>query len=54
MSVTDDGRGMDPGPARSGHFGLRALVGLADNLGATISVNSEPGKGTVLRVEVPA
>ena len=54
LSVADDGRGMDPGPARSGHFGLRALVGLADNLGATISVDSEPGKGTVLRVEVPA
>ena len=56
MSLTDDGRGMDPGPVRvrPGHLGLRALGGLADNLGATISVDSEPGKGTVLRVEVPA
>jgi len=54
--VTDDGRGMGPGPVRvrSGHLGLRALAGLADTLGATIAVDSEPGQGTVLRVEVPA
>ena len=56
LSVTDDGRGMAPGPLRAqpGHLGLRALGGLADNLGARIMVHSEPGKGTVLRVEVPA
>jgi two-component system, NarL family, sensor kinase len=56
LSVTDDGRGMEPGPLRTrpGHLGLRALGGLADNLGAKITVHSEPGKGTVLRVEVPA
>ena len=56
LSVTDDGRGMGPGPVRvrSGHLGLRALAGLADTLGATIAVDSEPGQGTVLRVEVPA
>ena len=56
MSVTDDGRGMGPGPVRvrPGHLGLRALAGLADNLGATISLDSEPGRGTTLRVVVPA
>ena len=56
MFVTDDGRGMEAGPVpvRPGHLGLRALAGLADNLGATITLHSEVGRGTTLRVEVPA
>jgi signal transduction histidine kinase len=55
MSVADDGRGLEPGPLRSrpGHLGLRALAGLAEDLGATVTLDSEPGRGTVLRVEVP-
>ena len=55
MSVADDGRGVTsaPVPLRSGHFGLRALAGLADELGATLDLESAPGRGTVLRVAVP-
>lgn len=55
MAVADDGRGIPAAPAtlRSGHFGLRALAGLADGLGAALDLESTPGRGTVLRVEVP-
>jgi signal transduction histidine kinase len=55
MCVADDGRGIEPGPLRSppGHLGLRALAGLAEDLGGTVTLDSEPGRGTVLRVEVP-
>ena len=55
MAVADDGRGIPVAPVtlRSGHFGLRALAGLADGLGATLDLESAPGRGTVLRVEVP-
>ncbi|MCW2722252.1 ATP-binding protein [Pseudonocardia sp.] len=56
MRVVDDGRGIDPGPLpdRPGHLGLRALAGLADRLGATLEMESAPGRGTELRLEVPA
>jgi signal transduction histidine kinase len=55
MTVADDGRGIGPGPlpARPGHLGLRALAGLADGLGATLQLESPPGGGTVMRLEVP-
>jgi signal transduction histidine kinase len=54
--VVDDGRGIAPGPLpeRPGHLGLREPAGLAGPLGATPDVDSLPGRGTVLRLEVPA
>jgi two-component system, NarL family, sensor kinase len=56
MRVVDDGRGIEPGPLpeRPGHLGLRALAGLAGRLGGTLEVESQAGRGTVLRLEVPA
>lgn len=61
LEVVDDGRGMDldPGtglsglPERDGHLGLKALAGVAGSLAATMSVESSPGRGTTLRLEVP-
>jgi two-component system, NarL family, sensor kinase len=55
LCVVDDGRGLDDAaiPARPGHLGLRALAGLAESLGATLSIESQPGQGTALRLEVP-
>jgi two-component system, NarL family, sensor kinase len=55
LEVSDDGRGLDTAhmPEREGHFGLRALAGLAATMGASLSIDSTPGKGTTLCLEVP-
>ncbi len=55
LEIADDGRGMDGAevPERPGHLGLRSLAGLAEGMGARLSIRSTPGKGTVLSLEVP-
>lgn len=55
LRVVDDGCGLDPDniPQKQGHLGLRALAGLAASKGSTMTVDSAPGRGTVLRLEVP-
>jgi signal transduction histidine kinase/ligand-binding sensor domain-containing protein len=56
--VRDDGRGLAAGapagepPARGGH-GLPSMRERAAALGGTLTIESAPGQGTVLRVEVP-
>jgi two-component system NarL family sensor kinase len=55
LEVADDGRGL-PGPdlpQKPGHLGLRALGGLAATMGASLTLSSTPGKGTVLALEMP-
>jgi two-component system NarL family sensor kinase len=55
LEVSDDGRGVDMAQVdgREGHLGLKALAGLAATMGATLSVDSTPGRGTTLCLEVP-
>jgi signal transduction histidine kinase len=56
LSVTDDGTGFDPAVvherATEGHFGLRGLEALARDAGGTLRMESSPGEGTTVRVEV--
>jgi signal transduction histidine kinase len=54
MEVVDDGRGFDPATVGREHFGLRSMRGRVADLGGRLGVTSTPGRGTVLRVEVPA
>jgi signal transduction histidine kinase len=61
LEVRDDGRGFAPQQAPdvatgadNGHFGLRMIGDLARDAGGTVSVDSEPGRGTTVRVSVPA
>jgi signal transduction histidine kinase len=54
MEVSDDGRGFDPAAVGSDHFGLRSMRGRVADLGGRLEVTSALGRGTVLRVEVPA
>jgi signal transduction histidine kinase len=54
IEVSDDGRGFDPAAVGPEHFGLRSMRGRAADLGGRLEVTSTPGRGTVLRVEVPA
>ncbi len=55
LRVVDDGCGLDPAniPTKQGHLGLKALAGLAASRGSSVIVESAPGKGTELRLEVP-
>lgn len=55
LQVIDNGRGMPESEIgeRDGHMGLKALSGLAAGMGATVSLSSAPGRGTVLMLEVP-
>jgi signal transduction histidine kinase len=54
MVVEDDGRGFDVETAsRSGRLGLPGIRERAEMLGGTLIVESSPGSGTTLVVEVP-
>ena len=53
MSVTDDGRGFDPGAPTAG-TGLRQAAIRLDEVGGRLQVTSRPGAGSVLTATVPA
>ncbi|MGH7608560.1 MAG: histidine kinase [Candidatus Dormibacteria bacterium] len=54
VTVTDDGRGFDPShPRRVGAFGITSMRERAHACGGTVAVESAPGKGTVVTLEVP-
>jgi signal transduction histidine kinase len=56
--VEDNGSGFDPAVAptrrREGHFGISLLVDRARDLGGALAIESTPGRGTAVRLEVPA
>ena len=57
LEVVDNGVGFEPGPterkSRDGHFGLLGLTDLVNDAGGSFVVESSPGAGTRVRVEVP-
>jgi signal transduction histidine kinase len=56
LVVTDDGRGFEataPG-LRGRRLGLTSMEERATELGGTLAIESVPGSGTVVRLEVPA
>jgi signal transduction histidine kinase len=56
LTVADDGRGFDPAAPvlRSRRLGLTSMEERASELGGCLSVESQPGSGTTVRLEVPA
>jgi PAS domain S-box-containing protein len=54
LEVSDDGVGFDPGGEFPGHLGLRSMRERAQRLGGTLTLESEPGAGTAVRVLIPA
>jgi signal transduction histidine kinase len=54
IEVNDDGRGFDPAAVGREHFGLRSMRGRVADLGGRLEVTSALGRGTDLRVQVPA
>lgn len=53
VSVTDDGPGFDPDAPAAG-FGLRGTRNRVIGLGGTFEVDSAPGDGAAMRLELPA
>lgn len=51
LSVSDDGRGFEPGKIVSGHFGLGIMKERAESAGAKLNVSSRPGEGAVVALE---
>ncbi|WP_084704629.1 GAF domain-containing sensor histidine kinase [Phaeacidiphilus oryzae] len=55
LRVTDDGSGFDPAAVRRAgrHLGLVSMRDRAASIGGELTIRSEPGKGTVIELEVP-
>lgn len=56
ITITDDGKGFDrngPGGADGSHFGLTFMRERMYQLGGSIAIESQPGAGTVLTLDVP-
>ena len=54
IRIQDNGKGFDPTRAAGeGHFGLRFMRERAETLGGRLQVDSTPGQGTCVEVEVP-
>ncbi len=55
LDISDDGMGYDPAKAReSGGMGLRGMEERAQRINGRLEILSAPGKGTILKVEVPS
>jgi signal transduction histidine kinase len=58
LEATDDGRGFDPASAAAapepGHLGFDLLRDRAAHAGGRLDVSSAPGRGTTVRMELPA
>jgi signal transduction histidine kinase len=53
LRLSDDGRGFEIKPALQSGFGLRNMAERAQMLGSTLNIESTPGTGTKLKIEVP-
>jgi signal transduction histidine kinase len=56
LVIRDNGIGFDAPddePERQGHFGLRLMSDLADHAGGSLRIDSTPGEGASVRLEVP-
>lgn len=53
LSVCDDGLGFNPAERPSGHMGLSGMERRVAELGGRLLIDSAPGRGTAIRVELP-
>ncbi len=52
LEVQDNGVGFDPQREYPGHMGLHSMRERAVKLGTTLSIESAPGKGTLIRISI--
>jgi signal transduction histidine kinase len=53
LEIRDDGSGFDARLDRPGHYGLESMRTRAAEAGASLTILSVPGRGTVIRVVMP-
>ena len=53
MDVADDGIGFEPSHEDTHGFGLQGMRERMERIGGTLRIESSPGSGTHIRVEVP-
>jgi PAS domain S-box-containing protein len=53
MEIRDDGIGFDPESPFPGHLGLRSMRERAERFGGHVCIDSTPGKGTRVLVQLP-
>jgi len=53
LTISDDGLGFDPGGEFPGHLGLRSMKERTARVGGSLTIQSSPGGGTTITVEVP-
>jgi signal transduction histidine kinase len=57
LSIEDDGKGFSPEDVSrrrsEGHLGSSAIVDLAEEAGGTLTIDSEPGRGTLVVLTLP-
>jgi signal transduction histidine kinase len=53
LQITDDGRGFDRAAVRPDRLGLTIMHERAQSIGAAITIESEAGQGTTIRVTWP-
>ena len=53
LEVRDNGHGFDPDATYAGHLGLTTMRSRAGEMGAQMTIDSTPGRGTLLRVQLP-
>jgi signal transduction histidine kinase len=50
LTIRDDGRGFDPAQIPLGHYGLNIMQERAEAIGALLSVTSQVGHGTEIKI----
>jgi signal transduction histidine kinase len=53
MEIGDNGTGFDARLDHPGHYGLQSMRTRAAEAGASLTIRSVPGRGTVVRVQLP-
>jgi signal transduction histidine kinase len=53
LRIADDGGGFDADQTPPGHFGLLDMKERAQSMGSSLRIESAPGRGTIIAVEVP-
>jgi two-component system, NarL family, sensor histidine kinase DegS len=53
LEIADDGVGFEPSLRGGGGYGMQGMRERAQRLGGTLSIDSSPGAGTRLPVELP-